>query len=348
MKKVCVFCGNPPVEKNKEHIIPKWLMKITNMENKSVSVGTDWRTGKELIFNFSSFTFPACTECNTSFSKTESLVKPIVEKILIDGYIETEELILLLDWFDKVRISLWLGIQYLSNGVFNLEPKFYINNRVGLKDRFLSITNTNDHSKTLKWTGANTMCFIYSPTCFTLKINHIIFVNCSSDFLVSEQLGFPYALFVRPNPSSDLIDFNIIDGKENLENQIFKTVLYAPNTSISQVVYSVAKEGNSRYYETDYVKNNSYNYDRGQGKLFVSHDGLCYPMELGEEISFKNEENRPKIYRFNKPTLELQIELLKKPRYNLEFLNDTQKRQHFEAIKLITEYTLLQIKNYNY
>lgn len=196
MEKVCIFCGQPPQNKNKEHIIPKWLMKLTGTESKMMSVGSTWKTGKEIVFNFSSFTFPSCAKCNTDFARIEALVKPTIEKILNDEYIETEDLIRLLDWFDKVRISLWFGIQHLNNGSFNIPPKYYINNRIGLKDRLLAISNCYDKYVGLRWTGANTLCFIISPTCFTLNVNNVLFTNCSSDFVVSEQLGFPI-LFLK-------------------------------------------------------------------------------------------------------------------------------------------------------
>ena len=219
MNKVCIFYGKPPEDKNKEHIIPRWLMKLTGTENKQMSVGTNWKTGKEIIFNFSSFTFPSCTQCNTDFAEIEALVKPTIEKKLIDDFIKTEELIRLLDWFDKVRISLWLGIQYHNNGTFNMDPKYYVNTRIALKDRLLAITNCYDNYKGLKWTGANTLCLIMSSTCLTLKINNVLFTNCSSDFVVSEQLGFPFPAFERPNPNSHLTDFLLLYGKRKLQTK---------------------------------------------------------------------------------------------------------------------------------
>jgi hypothetical protein len=27
--KRCIFCGNPPSAKNKEHVVPKWLIELT-------------------------------------------------------------------------------------------------------------------------------------------------------------------------------------------------------------------------------------------------------------------------------------------------------------------------------
>lgn len=348
MEKVCIFCGKKPQNKNKEHVIPKWLMKMTNRENLQMSVGSNWKTGEEIIFNFSSFTFPSCTKCNSDFANVESLVKPTVEKILDEKEVSTEELIRLLDWFDKIRISLWLGIQYLNNGVFNLDPKYYVNERVGLKDRFLAITNTYDEFVGLRWTGANTLCFIYNPTCVTLKINHVIFTNCSSDFIISQQLGFPYTAFERPNPNSPMADFFLLKGTEKTKGRFFKSNLYSPNIIISQPIFSVGKTI-SNSYENDYVKSNSYDYDKGIGKIFITHDYMTYPMEYDEEISFADEKSKkPKNFKFNRPTLEFQIELLTTKKYNLDLLNDEQKKLHYDGLNYIVNNVKEQIRLYDY
>ncbi|WP_159473771.1 hypothetical protein [Chryseobacterium sp. 18068] len=255
MNKVCIFCGQPPENKNKEHVIPKWLMKLTNTENKIMSVGVNWEKGEEIKFNFSSFTFPSCTKCNSDFSKIEALVKPIIEKILNDDFVTSVDLVMLLDWFDKVRISLWLGIQYHNKETFNLEPKYYSSTRLRLKDRMLAITNCYDSYKGLRWTGTNNLCFIASPTCFTLKINHVLFTNCSMDFIVSEQLGFPYPAFEKKNINDDkLTDFILHNGTEKLSTKIFKTELYKPTMIISQPIFKVANDFQTNTYDTDYVK----------------------------------------------------------------------------------------------
>lgn len=349
MKKVCVFCGQPPQDKNKEHIIPKWLMRLTGTENKQMSVGSNWKEQKEIIFNFSSFTFPSCSKCNSEFAKVEAVVKPTIEKILVDDYVQTEELARLLDWFDKVRTSLWLAIQFHNSGAFNMEPKYFVNTRIGTKDRVLAIVNTYDNYTGLKWTGANTLCFIVSPTCFTLKVNNILFTNCSADLVVSEQLGFPFAAFERPNPNSKLTDFLLSNGKYKLATKLFKSNLYKPNTIISQPIYRITRDILPVYYDNDYVKINSYDVEMGYGKIFVTHDNFTYPLELDEEISFATDDNKTeKRFLLNRPTLELQIELLTSKKYNLEFLNAEQKKQHNENLKFILNYTREQIKQYNY
>ena len=309
--------------------------------------GENWSKGEEIKFNFASFTFPSCTKCNTDFAKIEALVKPIIENILNDEFITSNELVLLLDWFDKVRISLWLGIQYHNKGTFNLEPKYYSNTRLRLKDRMLAITNCYDGYKGLRWTGANTLCFISSPTCITLKINNVIFTNCSMDFILSEQLGFPYPAFERQNPNDDkLMDIMLLEGTKKYSTKIFNTKLYDPTIIVSQPIFKVGIELQSEKYATDFVKANSYDFNAGEGKLFITHDNMTYPMEIDEEISFGSSNKIAKIYKFNRPTLELQIELLSSRK--LVFDSDQDKENHFSALKTIVDYTKEQIRQYDY
>ena len=48
MNKICVFCGLQPHSKNKEHIIPQWLIKMTGEPNRQANFGHDSRHYKKL------------------------------------------------------------------------------------------------------------------------------------------------------------------------------------------------------------------------------------------------------------------------------------------------------------
>src|SRR5215467_1644940 len=62
MPKVCVFCGRPPKGKNKEHVIPKWLIALTGESKRKVYLGRKWAHPEleKRIYPLNSFTFPAC------------------------------------------------------------------------------------------------------------------------------------------------------------------------------------------------------------------------------------------------------------------------------------------------
>ena len=123
--------------------------------------------------------------------------------------------------------------------------------------------------------------------------------------------------------------------------------MYPPNVIVSQPIYSIGKELLNVFYENDYVKKNSYDFENGIGKIFVTHDETTYPLEIDEEISFKG-DGKKRFFKFNRPTLELQIELLTSKKYNLDLLTNEQKREHKRGIELLIDYTKHQIKTYDY
>jgi len=65
-EKFCVFCGQKPENKNKEHVLPKWLIKLTGKPNRQINVGLNFSDFekdteiKERQYSINSFTLPAC------------------------------------------------------------------------------------------------------------------------------------------------------------------------------------------------------------------------------------------------------------------------------------------------
>ena len=167
MVKYCIFCGGAPSKKNKEHIIPKWLIEFTGDPKRMASLGIPWNDPNGIrAFSWSSFHFPACESCNTKYSELEGAVKSIFFKMSYYSPLTAEELNLLLDWFDKVRIGLWLGMRYLNQNVFVVKPKFYIDQRIGAKDRVLIIYDSKYPRKKLVISGVDTPAFSYAPSVF--------------------------------------------------------------------------------------------------------------------------------------------------------------------------------------
>ena len=334
MKVACVFCGKEPQNKNKEHIFPKWLLKMTDFDKGNKSVGSNWETGKELVFNMLSYTFPSCKKCNDDFGKIEAKVKPTFDKLLTD----------------KIRISGWLGIKYMNKNTFTMNPKYYINTRVGIKDRLLTITNTYKDEKTLNWSGMNTPAFMLSPTAFTLRVNNLVFVNCSSDFIVSRRLGFPYIQSERLNPLSDRTDFIMGKGTEKSYSNYFTTKLYNPTMTIAQPIYKTINNNLPSYYDNSFVKDNSYDYKQGLGKIFISANGKLKTLERNDIINFSMPDAK-KVYghvEVVRPILELQIELIKKRKKDLSLLSLEQKLAEEDGAKNIILYLKEQIKQFKY
>ncbi|MEP1929718.1 MAG: hypothetical protein ABJJ37_00365, partial [Roseibium sp.] len=105
----CVFCGKPASSKNREHILPKWLLKLTGDPRRVVTMAINPETAEPIKFSWSALVMPACEACNLQYSALEGTVKPIVQALLERKPITSREAFDLLDWLDKVRVCLWLN-----------------------------------------------------------------------------------------------------------------------------------------------------------------------------------------------------------------------------------------------
>jgi hypothetical protein len=188
----CVFCGQAPNKKNKEHVLPKWLIELTGPPKRTVNFGANPLTGKQPRFDWSSFAFPACSSCNEKYSGFEGAAKTVVENLLKRTPITGSEFITLLDWLDKVRIGLWLGYLYLHGNSADISPRFHIESRIGQKDRMAAVYFIDTETKGLGACGAETLCFQLVPSCFSLNVNNIHVLNMSWDYMCAARCGFPF------------------------------------------------------------------------------------------------------------------------------------------------------------
>lgn len=133
-EKFCIFCGQKPKDKNLEHVVPQWLIKMTGRDRPEKSDTYSLYPDAEKHIPFMRFAFPACTECNSKYSKMESAVKPVLERVLAGQHICGLDASLLMDWFDKVRIGLWLSnMCYDPQLKRDVMPHFFIDSRVAKK-----------------------------------------------------------------------------------------------------------------------------------------------------------------------------------------------------------------------
>jgi hypothetical protein len=72
--KICIFCGNPPQGKNKEHVIPQWLIRLTGKPSRMVYLGRDW-SSPELAKREYSLTSPPASRAILSFPTLKALPK---------------------------------------------------------------------------------------------------------------------------------------------------------------------------------------------------------------------------------------------------------------------------------
>ncbi len=191
-QRFCIFCGKAPENKNKEHVLPQWLLEFTGDPSRVVNHGTNWETGKLLSFSWDSFVFPACKDCNDQYHVLEGQASSIMKSICQDEPINSYEYIKLLDWFDKVRIGLWLGWRY-HQGLTDLPRNFAISDRIAKKDRMIAVYPIGDHQPDgLNYFGPESPVFDTHPCAFALRVNNRLFINASWDWMCSKECGWPY------------------------------------------------------------------------------------------------------------------------------------------------------------
>jgi hypothetical protein len=194
MEKFCIFCGGSPQDKNKEHVIPQWLIKLTGDPKRFASFGINMETPLATRrFSFDSLTFPACSECNSRFAQLEAKMEPVMRKLLSEEAVSATEFTLVLDWLDKVRVGLWLGFLYLNKNPLEIKPQFHIERRIAFYDRMVAVLKVDNLSDGLSFLGPMSQFYQVSPTCFALRVNDFYFINASSIDLCSRRLGFPFA-----------------------------------------------------------------------------------------------------------------------------------------------------------
>ena len=238
-QKFCIFCGEKPKGKNREHVLPQWLIKLTGDPKRVVNFGQNPITGNIPSFDWSSFVFPSCQACNTRYSKSEHKVKELIKKLVAREPIKAAEYIPVLDWLDKVRIGLWLGYSYLHQNPTEISPNFHIDSRIGQKDRMIAIYTLATKTEGLNIYGAETLCFQVQPSCFSLKINNIYILNMSSDFMCSARCGFPFPKKVFVDLDADhpnqlnCSEFTIF---HKVKNPVMRKIFLKPSIHLYQPI----------------------------------------------------------------------------------------------------------------
>ncbi len=193
----CVFCGHTPGSaKHKEHVVPQWLIRATGTPKRMATFGPDPRTMQGRRFAFSRFKFPACESCNHRYSRFESSASRILSKLRQRQPLDGDELSHLLDWCDKVRVGVWLGMTMLDKNISAIRHRFFIDQRIAMHDRLLVIYKLPPREG-LTLFGTVGPIFQYSPVAFAVAINEIVLFNVSTMGLCSKALGFPYPVNIE-------------------------------------------------------------------------------------------------------------------------------------------------------
>jgi hypothetical protein len=279
MEKVCVFCGGSIESKTMEHVLPQWLIALTGNPKRMAYFGYEPSKEGKLVerkFAFDAFKFPSCKECNRKFAELEEGVKVIVQKMLSEDLISESELSMLLDWFDKVRIGLWLGYLYLDRNPLGISPHFHIQNRIRQNDRMLAIFKAGGDIEGLSFIGCDTPAFALTPSCFSLEINNLWFLNISYNALLARRMGFPF-----PAETYYTEDGRLLCKFTSGLNRIIKPVLKKPIRMQGTELYQPILFGNmsaedfersEELLNSKYVRDNCMSWEKGIGKIFIQKD----------------------------------------------------------------------------
>jgi hypothetical protein len=191
--RLCVFCGQYPDGKTREHVIPYWLLEYTGDPRRVVTFGRDFsRAYAPIRYSWSNFVAPACNSCNERFSALEAEVKPIIMALTGKEALPVSAYIKLLDWLDKVRIGAWLIRHMIEKQPIKIAPNFHISNRIGIKDRMVAVYSFDSTLKGITLGGTDSMIFNFMPSCWGMRINNIILFNISADWFCSAGCGLPH------------------------------------------------------------------------------------------------------------------------------------------------------------
>ena len=259
--RICIFCGERPHEKNNEHIIPQWLIELTGDPNRKIILGPF--VSQSLLnpdadlfrsFSFGSFQFPSCTRCNSTFASLEGQARPRIAKLVEAKPLSSSDFEVILEWFDKVRIGLWLGYHYfLDHNFWGISPKFHIRDRIGAADRVLSIIRTVNNEPGIRFSGVNTPAFAHVPSCFTLTINEWFIVNVSYHFIVSKAAGLPHPHSIELNGDEQLM-VELDEGTGNLSTPILPLKYDRSGTTIGQSILPEAMFSQDREEDDEGVR----------------------------------------------------------------------------------------------
>lgn len=296
----CVFCGNPPEKKNREHILPQWLLRLTGDPKRIVNFGINYENGKTIAFDWLNFCVPACEICNTEYSDLEQRAKSYVLTILDRGALTSIEYTDFMDWIDKVRIGLWIAYHYIQKNPTHIQPSFHINNRIAKKDRMIAIYPVANDDIGLNAFGSESLIFHSQPSCFGLRINNILIISMSSDFLFSSRCGFPYPQSCFTKLDGDNLhmmhtsDYSIT---RNIKHPLIRKKIIKPSIHLYQPIMSKSDNENFQSgFLGDYNSFDSYlakhtfpPYPSGKGILYFQHLDRVEPVfDINKPIEFES------------------------------------------------------------
>jgi hypothetical protein len=277
-----VFCAEKPIGKNREHVLPYWLLEMTGSPSRVVQVGFDYRTFEPVRFAWSQFVMPACQACNTAAAEMEGSAKRVIQALTRREAMSVADYVVLLDWLDKVRVGMWLAYHRLFPEEFQITPRFSINSRIGKKDRLVAVYPLETGNKGLNTFGSESLMFNRNPSVFGLRISNLLLLNASFDSLVSDACGFPFPTdpkHVLDGPNAGQLEFTELARASRPAPPLLPPIVHRPSVLLAQPILQPAPP------RSDFVRWLGYDGEigprtagflspnNGQGALFLERYG---------------------------------------------------------------------------
>jgi len=175
-----------------------------------------------------------------------------------------------MDWFDKVRVGLWLGFHQLSKNMLHVKPQFHIERRIGQFDRLLIVEKYAPATQRLNFGGADTPAFGLTPSAFTLTVNDFHFTNVSYSFLVSRRLGFPFPSESYLVKDREGLMHTMQPARRRIMRPVLQRTIKERGVTLFQPMFPQdLAENLSEYYDDPYVRAHSLEYSAGVGSVFM-------------------------------------------------------------------------------
>ncbi|KAF5430665.1 hypothetical protein C5S42_00105 [Candidatus Methanomarinus sp.] len=281
-KRFCIICGRTPKNNCPEHIIPDWLIRFTGNRNRVVNLGPQKNVDNypERQYAFSRFVFPSCSTCNSRLSELENRASTVMKKTLRGDMLTSDELCLLMDWFDKVRAGIRLGYYILDGNPEDIRIRHYVEDSIGLYDRALAIYIDDSSREMLSFFQTDTPLFGIFGNCALFRVNNYWFLSIAAPFLVSRRIGLPF-----PENFVDLGDqlqFNLLQGLERIITPVLGFRPPPLGSLFYQAKFKSALHDDKikAFYKSSYLSKVCSDVESGNGMLFqepVRGEPVAYP-----------------------------------------------------------------------
>ncbi|MFC1928970.1 hypothetical protein ACFLXK_05160 [Chloroflexota bacterium] len=334
--------------------MPQWLIELTGNPKRTAKFGyKHLENGRsvERKFSFSNFKFPACKSCNQNFANLEADAKDIAQKILSEDSLSESELSTLLDWFDKIRIGLWLGYLYLGKNPLAISPHYHIEHRIRQHDRMLAIFKADGTREGLTFFGCDTPSFAHVPSCFSLRINSFYFLNMSYPNLLVRRMGFPFPLETYMMEDERLY-CPFAKGRNRIMQPVLKKPISIQGTELYQPMFAghiYTAEGTEKeeLYDDEYVRNNCISWEEGIGRIFIKSDSGVNEYTASPSIEWipkRTHALEDLLSDIGILTLDWQLYIIDNLQPSLKFLSKEKRRSALKNQHLDKYYTKEMIK----